>query len=118
MAKIFPQLVAPTVAPATDAGIRSRIHALLKIRKYQRSTDLLIKKAPFDRLVRKIAQDSGESIRFSPAALQALHEDAESYLVTLFNDNNLYAINSKRITVTLLNLKLARRLLGEISDLE
>ena len=74
---ILLQAVAPTSA-APDAVLRSRMHALLQIRKYQRSTDLLIKKAPFVRLVREIAQDFGERIRFSPAALQALYEDAES----------------------------------------
>ena len=116
--RILPQPVAPTSAAAPDARLRPGTRALLQIRKYQRSTDLLIKKAPFIRLVREIAQDFGDDIRFSPAALEALHEDAESYLVSLFKDTNLCAIHAKRITITLPDLKLARRLRGEISDLE
>ena len=115
---ILPQPVAPTSAAAPDAGLCPGIRALLQIREYQRSTDLLIKKALLVRLVLEIAQEFGEDIRFSPTALQALHKDAESYLVSLFNDTNLSAVHEKRISITLPNLKLARRLLGEISDLE
>ena len=94
----------PMCAPSLFPGLR----ALLQIHRYQRTTDLLIKKATFVRLVSKIAQDFAEDIRFSPAAQKALHEDAESYLVSLFKGTNLCANHAKR----------ARRLRGEISDLE
>ena len=87
-------------------------------RQYQRTTDLLIKKPSFVRLFREIAQDIGEDIRFLSAALEALHEDAESYLVILFTDTNLCANHANRNTITPSDLKLACRLLGEICDLE
>ena len=116
--RILPQSIAPASSAPTAPRLRHGMRALLEIRKYQRTTDSLIKKAPFVRLVREIAQDFGEDIRFSPAALEALHEDAESYLVSLFKDTNLRANHAKRITITSPGLKLARRLRGEISDLE
>jgi len=58
--------------------------ALREIRRYQKSTDLLIRKLPFQRLVREIAQDFKNDLRFQGSAILALQEAAESYLVGLF----------------------------------
>lgn len=80
--------------------------------------DILIKKASYKRLVREIAKHFGVDLRFSLAALETIHEDADSYLVSLFKDPDLCAILAKHINITLLDLKLERRLRGEISDLE
>ena len=55
--------------------------ALREIRKYQKSTDLLIRKAPFQRLVREIAQDFKTDLRFQSTAVLALQEASEAYLV-------------------------------------
>jgi histone H3 len=74
--------------------------ALREIRKYQRSSELLLRKAPFGRLVREIAQDLKCDLRFQSAALLALQESAEAYLVALFEDTNLVAIHSKRVSVS------------------
>ncbi len=60
--------------------------ALREIRKYQRSTELLIRKLPFQRLVREISQDFKTDIRFQSTALLALQEAAEAYLVGIFED--------------------------------
>jgi histone H3 len=73
--------------------------ALREIRRYQRSTDLLIRKLPFQRLVREIAQDFKSHLRFQSSAVGALQEAAEAYLVSLFEDTNLCAIHAKRVTI-------------------
>ncbi|KAJ9534352.1 hypothetical protein QJQ45_016049 [Haematococcus lacustris] len=70
--------------------------ALREIRKYQKSTELLIRKLPFQRLVREIAQDFKTDLRFQSSAVLALQEAAEAYLVGLFEDTNLAAIHAKR----------------------
>ena len=87
--------------------------ALREIRRYQKSTDLLIRKLPFQRLVREIAQDFKSELRFQGTAILALQEASESYLVSLFEDTNLCAIHAKRVTITPKDLQLSRRLRGE-----
>ena len=88
-----------------------------RIRRYQRSTDLLIRKLPFARLVREITQTynstpaEGEK-RWKVEALMALQEAAESYLVHLFEDSNLCAIHAKRVTIFVKDIQLARRIRG------
>ena len=87
--------------------------ALREIRRYQKSTDLLIRKLPFQRLVREIVQDMGLELRFQSTALLNLQEAAESYLVGLFEDSNLCAIHAKRVTIMPKDLALARRVRGD-----
>ena len=72
--------------------------ALREIRKYQKSTELLIRKLPFQRLVREVAQEFKSDLRFQSSAVIALQEACESYLVSLFEDTNLCAIHAKRVT--------------------
>jgi histone H3 len=87
--------------------------ALREIRRYQKSTELLIRKLPFQRLVREIAQDFKTDLRFQSSAVMALQEASEAYLVSLFEDTNLAAIHAKRVTIQPKDLQLARRLRGE-----
>mmetsp|Transcript_53249 Transcript_53249/g.149496 ORF Transcript_53249/g.149496 Transcript_53249/m.149496 type:complete len:153 (+) Transcript_53249:82-540(+) len=87
--------------------------ALREIRKYQKSTELLIRKLPFQRLVREIAQDFNTDLKFQSQAVLALQEAAEAYLVGLFEDTNLCAIHAKRVTIMPKDMQLARRLRGE-----
>ncbi|KAH7415555.1 hypothetical protein KP509_14G051600 [Ceratopteris richardii] len=87
--------------------------ALREIRKYQRSTELLIRRLPFQRLVREIAQDLKTELRFQSHAVLALQEAAEAYHVGLFEDTNLCAIHAKRVTVMPQDIQLARRIRGE-----
>ncbi|SCZ96763.1 BZ3500_MvSof-1268-A1-R1_Chr4-1g06710 [Microbotryum saponariae] len=89
--------------------------ALREIRRYQKSTELLIRKLPFQRLVREIAQDFKTDLRFQSSAIGALQEAAEAYLVSLFEDTNLAAIHAKRVTIQPKDIQLARRLRGERS---
>ncbi|XP_040906868.1 uncharacterized protein LOC121190306 [Toxotes jaculatrix] len=66
--------------------------ALREIRRYQKSTELLIRKLPFQRLVREIAQDFKTDLRFQSSAVMALQEASEAYLVGLFEDTNFAAV--------------------------
>jgi len=105
-------------APAT-AGVkkphryRPGTVALREIRKYQKSTELLIRKLPFQRLVREIATEFKTDLRFQSSAVLALQEASESYLVGLFEDTNLCAIHAKRVTIMPKDMQLARRIRGE-----
>lgn len=89
--------------------------ALREIRRFQKSTDLLIRKIPFQRLVREIAQEFKADLRFQGSAILALQECAEAYLVNLFEDTNLCAIHAKRVTIFPKDMRLARRIRGERS---
>ena len=89
--------------------------ALQEIRKYQRSTDLVIRRAPFMRLVKEIAQEFKTDLRFQSTALMALQEATEAYLVGLFEDTNLCALHANRQTIFPKDIQLARRIRGERS---
>jgi histone H3 len=87
--------------------------ALREIRRYQKSTELLIRKLPFQRLVREIAYIFKTNLRFQSTAILALQESAEAYIVALFEDTNLCAIHAKRVTIMPRDMLLARRIRGE-----
>ena len=87
--------------------------ALREIRKYQKSTDLLIQRLPFQRLCREIAQELKTDFRFQSTAILALQEAAEAYLIGMFEDGNLCALHAKRVTIMPRDLQLARRIRGE-----
>ena len=87
--------------------------ALRDIRKYQKSTKLLIAKMPFARLVKEILMDFKADLRCTASALIALQEASEAYMVALFEDANLCAIHAKRVTIMPKDIQLARRLRGE-----
>ena len=87
--------------------------ALREIRKYQKSTELLIRKLPFQRLVREIAQEYKTDLRFQSSAVAALQEACEAYLVGLFEDTNLCAIHARRVTIMPRDMQLARRIRAE-----
>ena len=88
--------------------------ALREIKRYQKSTELLIRRLPFQRLVREVAQCFLSSeVRFQSAAIEALHEASEAYLTSLLEDTNLCAIHAKRVTIMPRDIKLACRIRGE-----
>ena len=92
---------------------RPGVMALREIRHYQKSSTLLIRKLPFQRLVREIAQDFKTDLCFQAAAVLCLQEAAEAYLVGLFEDTNLCEIHAKRVMIMPRDLQLARRSCGE-----
>ena len=108
-----PDICAAVPPPPRSPGTK----AIREIRRYQRSTDLLIRKMPFARLVRELAQtynstpSEGEKL-WQIDALAALQEAAEAYLVHLFEDSNLCAIHGKRVTLMVKDIQLARRIRG------
>merc|ERR1712216_1061616 len=87
--------------------------ALREIRKYQKSTELLIRKLPFQRLIRELAQDFRNDLRFQSSAVLALQEASEAYLVGLFEDTNLCAIHAKRVTIMPKDILLAKKIRGD-----
>lgn len=105
-------------APATGGAKKPHRYrpgtcALREIRKYQKSTDLLIRKLPFARLVREIAAEFKNDLRWQSTAILALQEASEAYLVSLFEDANLCAIHARRVTIMPKDIQLSRRIRGE-----
>ena len=97
--------------------------ALREIRRYQHGTELLIRKAPFSRLVREITIDIQSGLenergvnRWTSEAIGALQEASEAYITSLFEDTNLLTIHSKRVTVMPKDMILVRRIRGEKYD--
>ncbi|XP_059213345.1 uncharacterized protein LOC131992024 [Centropristis striata] len=87
--------------------------ALMEIRKYQKSSDLLLRRGPFARLVREVCQTfSGTALQWQVHGLLALQEAAEAFLVLLLSDANLCAIHAKRVTLFPRDIQLARRIRG------
>ena len=102
-------------APKKPHWYRPDTVALREIRRFQKSTELLIRRLPFQRLVWEIAQDFKGRLNFASGAILALQEAVEAYLVGLFEDTNLCAIHAKHITIMLKDIQLARRIRGERS---
>merc|ERR1739838_263577 len=112
--------IAAKAATKKVAGGVKRAHrfrpgtvALREIRKFQKSTELLIRKLPFQRLVRDIAGNFKNDLRFQSSAVLALQEASEAYMVGLFEDTNLCASHAKRVTIMPKDMQLARRIRGE-----
>nr|P40285.1 RecName: Full=Histone H3 [Leishmania infantum]pir/S50142/ histone H3 - Leishmania donovani infantum [Leishmania infantum]CAA54693.1 histone H3 [Leishmania infantum]prf//2021265A histone H3 [Leishmania infantum] len=106
-------------APSGASGVK-RSHrrwrpgtcAIREIRKFQKSTSLLIQCAPFQRLVRGVERQK-EGLRFQSSAIMALQEATEAYIVSLMADTNLACIHAKRVTIQPKDIQLALRLRGE-----
>ena len=77
----------------------------------QKSTDLLISKAAFMRVVKEIQtnifqeEKKGEPFRWQAQGLEALQEATEVWLVGLLEDTNLVAIHAKRVTIKPVDIK-------------
>lgn len=88
---------------------KRKYHAATEILRYQSSTELLIPRLPFARLVKDIASKYC-SYKFRARAVIALQEAAEDFLVHLLNDANKCAIHAGRITLEPEDIKLAMEL--------
>ncbi|KAG2433552.1 hypothetical protein HYH02_012669 [Chlamydomonas schloesseri] len=108
---------APVPPPKPKRRVRRGTVALREIRKYQKSTELLIRRAPFQRLVREIANKGAPGgqaeFRWRADALEALQEAAEAHLIAMLEDSNLCAIHAKRVTIMPKDMQLAKRLRRE-----
>ncbi|GBB95498.1 hypothetical protein RclHR1_02550010 [Rhizophagus clarus] len=105
------------IRPQKPRRYRPGTVALREIKQLQRTTNLLIRKLPFSRVVREIAIEvlgpqSGVGYRWQSVAILALQEATEAYLVHLFEDANLCAIHAKRVTIMQKDIQLARRIRG------
>jgi histone H3 len=87
--------------------------ALREIRKFQKGTNLLIQKAPFQRLVREVATSHKQDLRFQSSAILAIQEATESFVISVLADTNLCAIHTRRVTIQPKDLQLALRLRGD-----
>ena len=91
---------------------RSGTVALREIRKCQKSTELLIRKLPFQRLLREIVQKIKDDLRFQSTAVLALQDAAEDYLVKMFQQVNVCAMHGGRVTIQPKDITLWRRIKG------
>lgn len=117
-AKGAKNIVAPAPAAKKHHRWRAGTVALREIRRYQKTTDSLLRKRPLWRVVREVAQDyerNDEPIRFQSSAMAAIQDATEAYLVGLLEDSNLCAIHGGRVTIMSKDMLLARRLRGERS---
>ena len=84
---------------------------------YQRTTNTLLPRAALQRVVREITAKVYPEARYSMGAVEAIQQCVESYMVSLFEDTQLCAIHAKRATVMTKDMRLARRIRGEILTL-
>ena len=97
--------------------------ALREIRCYQRSTENLIKKTPFQKLIREISQEyricpdgpgtPSVQVHFQSTVIAALQEAAENFIVGLFEDVNLLAVHARQVTIMPWDIRLALRIRGD-----
>lgn len=104
---------ASTTSKKAPTKFRPGTLALRDIKRYQKGTEMLLRKLPFQRLVREIAQTSKDGVRFAASAVLAMQEATEAHLINLFADTCLCAIHGRRVTIQPRDLQLARRLRGE-----
>ena len=94
-----------------------------EIRRYQQSTECLIKKTSFHKLIREISQEyrvcpdvpgtPSVQVHFQSTAIVALQEAVENFIVGLFKDVNLLAVHANRVTVMPRDIRLALRIRGD-----
>ncbi|KAJ1951034.1 centromeric DNA-binding histone H3-like protein cse4 [Linderina macrospora] len=108
--------------PPNKRRLPPGVKAVREIRKYQKSSDLLVAKLPFARVVREITEtfvndytfaEPRVAMRWQSSALLALQEASEAFLVHLFEDANLCALHAKRVTIMQRDIQLARRIRGQ-----
>ena len=93
--------------------IQRGMQALKEIQKYQKGADLLIRRVPFQRLVREIVQKKGEGLKLQSSAVLALQEAGEAFIVGLMEQANLCASHAKWVTIMSRDIQLACRIQGD-----
>ena len=99
--------------------------ALHEICRYQQSTESLICRTPFNKLIKEILHEyqicpqgpgtPSVQVCFQSTALAALQEAAQNFLIGLFEDVNLLAVHAKRVTVMPRDIRLVLRIRGDQS---
>lgn len=100
------------VAGVRKKRVRPDVVALKEIRKYQKSSELLIRRLPFQRLVREVSNNFKGGLRWTGEAMLALQEASEAHLVSIFADAQLTAIHARRVTIQPKDIQLVRRVRG------
>jgi histone H3/H4 len=97
---------------------RPGTRVLQEIRRLQRTTETLVPRIHFSRVIRDVAMSiiGGQQLRWASEALEAVQTATEAYLIGLFEDANLCAIHAKRVTIMVKDIFLARRIRGELSS--
>ena len=90
------------------------MQALKEIQKYQKGSDLLIQRVPFQRLVKEIVQKQQGDLKLQSSVVLALQEAGEAFLVGLMEQANLCAIHAKRVTIMPQDIQLAHRIWGDL----
>ena len=121
--KVLRKGITPTGGIKKPHRYRPGMVALRKIRRYQRSTENLIKRTPFQKLIREILQEyricpdgpgtPSVQVRFQSTAIAALQEAAENFIVGLYEDVNLLAIHARRVTIMPRDIHLALCIRGD-----
>ena len=101
------------MVPPAPRKYRPGTIALREIRRYQKGTEMLLRKLPFQRLVREVAQAEKDGVRFQASAVLAMQEATEAHMINLFADTCLCCIHGGRVTIQPRDLQLARRLRGD-----
>jgi histone H3/H4 len=113
------QSAVPPLTPKKNRAphrFRPGTRAIMEIRKFQRSTQFLIRRLPFARLVKEITLEFHHSLRWRVDAIEALQHAAEDFIINLLTDANLCAIHAKRVTIMPRDIVLARRIRGIKAD--
>ena len=121
--KILRKGISPTGGIKKNHGYQSGMVALREIQHYQRSTENLIKKTPFQKLIREILQEyricpdvlgiPSVQVHFQSTAIAALQEAAENFIVGLIEDVNLLAVPTRHVTIMPQAIRLALRIRGD-----
>ena len=90
-----------------------RMRTIKEIKRYQRSTDLLIPRLPFRKIVKEMASKTSSDIRFQSSAMNALQEATEAFIVGIIEDGMLCTIHAQRVTLMAKDVALAARIRGD-----
>ena len=93
---------------------RRGLKALQEIRKYQSSTELLIQRLPFQRVVKEIIQKIREDLQLQSMAIMALQEAGETFVIGLLEQSNLCALHAKQVMIMPKDIQLPRCIWGDV----
>jgi len=113
-------MLAPVHTPATqtnqavaETGVKKRKYrfksgtvTLRDIKKLQTTTNLLVQKGPFRKIVKQITAEMGVKILYQKKAIEALQEAVEGYVIEKFKDANKHAKHAKRKTICIADLQM------------
>ena len=108
-----------TINPKRSRKVKSvkrnlTTNALNEIKHYQKTTDLLLAKRPFQALVKEIALNHQSDLRFESNAIGVLQHSSEAYLIGTFEKANLCCLHAKRVTIMPKDIRLAQRISQDI----